>query len=51
MPNLLSTLKTSAQNCMKLNFDETMQEENLSELFSKKNSLNIEEIEYVIIFY
>lgn len=45
--NLFSTLKSSAQSYMSRQFDEIMEEENLSELFAKKNSLTPEEVEYV----
>ncbi|XP_025195150.1 uncharacterized protein LOC112594546 [Melanaphis sacchari] len=41
--NLLTTLKTQINNLMSKHFEQIIEEENLSELFTKKNSLNEEE--------
>ncbi|XP_003244254.1 uncharacterized protein LOC100575854 [Acyrthosiphon pisum] len=41
--NLLSTLKTQIRNLMSKHFEQIIEEENLSELFTKKNALNEEE--------
>ncbi|XP_015370525.1 PREDICTED: uncharacterized protein LOC107166392 [Diuraphis noxia] len=41
--NLLSTLKTQISNLMSKHFEQIIEEENLSELFAKKNTLKEEE--------
>lgn len=41
--NLLTTLKTQINSLMSKHFEQIIEEENLSELFTKKNSLNEEE--------
>lgn len=49
--NLLSTLKTQINILMSKHFDQIIEEENLSELFSKKNALNEEEAKYIILCF
>lgn len=49
--NLLSTLKTQISNLMSKHFEQIIEEENLSELFSKKNALNEEEAKYIIFYF
>lgn len=52
MANLLFTLKTQLSNTMSKCFKQTIEEENLLELFNKKNSLTEEVKKYVLfIFY
>jgi len=47
--NLLTTLKSQISNLMSKHFEQIIEEENLSELFTKKNSLNEEEAKYIIL--
>lgn len=47
--NLLTTLKTQINSLMSKHFEQIIEEENLSELFTKKNSLNEEEAKYIIL--
>jgi len=47
--NLMSTLKTQIRNLMSKHFEQIIEEENLSELFTKKNALNEEEAKYIIL--
>lgn len=52
MANLLFTLKTQFSNHMTKYFKQIIDEENLLELFTKKNALNEEISKYVLfIFY
>jgi len=49
--NLLSTLKTQISSLMSKHFEQIIEEENLSELFTKKNALNEEEAKYIILCF
>jgi len=49
--NLLSTLKTQIRNLMSKHFEQIIEEENLSELFTKINALNEEEAKYIILCF
>lgn len=49
--NLLSTLKTQIRNLMSKHFEQIIEEENLSELFTEKNELNEEEAKYIVLCF
>lgn len=51
LTNLMCTLKTQLSSHMTKHFDQIIIDENLSELFTKKNALTEEDAKYILLKY